>query len=62
MSRKAFHQLLKKYIDGKCSDEEKHLIDQWYQLLDDSSLMPVSETEMGNIEERLWNKFIPASV
>ncbi len=56
MSRKAFHQLLKRYVEGKCSDEEKHLIDQWYQLLDDSSLMPVSETEMDAIEERLWNK------
>ncbi len=56
MSRKAFHQLLKKYVDGKCSDAEKHLIDQWYQLLDDHSLMPISEKEMNTIEERLWNK------
>ncbi len=56
MNRKAFHQLLKKYVDGKCSDEEKHLIDQWYQLLDDNSLLPVNEKEMNEIEERLWKK------
>ncbi|HEY2726809.1 MAG TPA: FecR family protein [Parafilimonas sp.] len=56
MSRKAFHQLLKRYVDGKCSDEEKRLIDYWYQLLDDNSLMPISEQQMNNIEERLWNK------
>ena len=56
MNRKAFHQLLKKYVDGKCTDEEKHLIDQWYQLLDDSSLLPINEEEMNGIEERLWKK------
>ncbi len=56
MNRKAFHQLLKKYVDGKCTDEEKHLIDQWYQLLDDSSLLPVNEEEMNGIEEKLWKK------
>ncbi len=56
MNRKAFHQLLKKYVDGNCTDEEKHLIDQWYQLLDDSSLLPISEEEMNGIEERLWKK------
>jgi transmembrane sensor len=56
MSRKAFHQLLKKYVDGKCSAEEKQLIDQWYKLLDDNSLLPVTEQEMHGIEERLWKK------
>ncbi len=56
MNRKAFHQLLKKYVDGKCSDEEKHLIDHWYQLLDDNALMPISEQQINNIEEKLWNK------
>jgi len=56
MNRRAFHQLLKKYVDGKCTDEEKHLIDQWYQLLDDSSLLPINEEEMNGIEEKLWKK------
>ncbi|MEP6684092.1 MAG: FecR family protein [Parafilimonas sp.] len=56
MNRQAFHQLLKKYVDGKCSSEEKQLIDQWYQLLDDHSLLPVTEAEMNGIEERLWKK------
>lgn len=56
MNRKAFHQLLKKYVDGRCSDEEKHLIDQWYQLLDDNALLPISEKEINGIEERLWKK------
>ena len=56
MNRQAFHQLLKKYVDGKCSAEEKQLIDQWYQLLDDHSLLPVTEADMNHIEERLWNK------
>ncbi len=56
MNRKAFHRLLKKYVDGKCSNEEKSLIDQWYKLLDDSSLAPISQKEMNGIEERLWKK------
>ena len=36
--------------------KKKHLIDQWYQLLDDSSLLPISEKEMNGIEEKLWKK------
>ncbi|MEP6464966.1 MAG: FecR family protein [Parafilimonas sp.] len=56
MNRQAFHQLLKRYVDGKCSAEEKQLIDKWYQLLDDHSLLPVTEAEMNGIEEKLWKK------
>jgi len=42
MNRQAFHQLIKKYVDGECSAEEKQLIDQWYQLLDDHAVLPVT--------------------
>jgi ferric-dicitrate binding protein FerR (iron transport regulator) len=55
MNWKAFNQLLKKYVEGKCTDREKEYIDQWYQLLRDEDSL-VNNTELKNIDERLWNK------
>ncbi len=31
-SRKAFGKLLQKYLEGKCSESEKALVEQWYEL------------------------------
>jgi transmembrane sensor len=56
MNRKAFHQLLQRYIDGKCSVEEKRLIDQWYELLDGEDEFEFKDEEIEEIEERLWKK------
>ena len=40
MDRKAFHLLLKRYLDGTSSEAEHRLVDHWYELLDDE--MPVA--------------------
>jgi transmembrane sensor len=55
MDRKAFHLLLKRYLDGSCSSEERRIIDQWYDLLDYEQSDPLTETEITEIENRLWN-------
>jgi transmembrane sensor len=56
MDRKAFHLLLKRYLDGSCSPEERRIIDQWYDLLDHEQSDPLTEIEISEIENRLWNK------
>jgi len=53
MDKKAFHSLLKRYLDGKCTEEEKSIIDRWYDLLDDDAQAPGDESEL---EDRLWNR------
>lgn len=55
MNRKAFRQLLKRYLDNSCTDEEKRIIDQWYELLDNDH-RPLSNEEITEVENRLWNK------
>ena len=58
MDRNAFHGLLKKYLDGKCAEEEKAIIDKWYDLLDDADVLAPAgdDQELEDLEDRLWNK------
>jgi len=58
MDRKAFHSLLKKYLDRKCTQEEKIIIDRWYDLLDEPNvpMAASADVQLGTLEDRLWNK------
>ena len=55
MHRKAFRQLLRRYLDNSCTDEERRIIDQWYELLDNEQA-PLSNEEVTEVEKRLWHK------
>ena len=55
MNRKAFRQLLKKYVDDSCSEKEKRIVDQWYELLENGHSVP-SGGEITELESRLWEK------
>jgi transmembrane sensor len=55
MDRKAFRLLLKKYLENSCTEEERRIIDQWYDLLDNEH-QPLSPEERASVEDRLWNK------
>lgn len=55
MNRKAFRQLLKRYLDNSCSDEERRIVDQWYELLDNGN-HALSGSELNEVEGRLWEK------
>jgi hypothetical protein len=33
MNRKAFYDLLTRYVKGDCTKDEQQLVEQWYQLL-----------------------------
>jgi transmembrane sensor len=60
MNHKAFRQLLKRYLDNSCTDDERKIIDQWYELLDNENVN-ISDREMDEVESRLWNKLQAAS-
>lgn len=54
MDRHAFHKLLKRYAEGTCSKAEKEWIDQWYEWLDDESMLPPDHALDKEMEDRLW--------
>ncbi|NII23540.1 FecR family protein [Pseudoflavitalea sp. X16] len=54
MNRRAFYHLLQRYSDGTCTDEEKKLVEQWYELLDDDHEPAISEHEIKATVEQLW--------
>jgi transmembrane sensor len=56
MSRKTFHSLLQRYLNGNCTEEEKLIVEQWYQMHDDEELPEIKKTELNIIEERIWSK------
>jgi ferric-dicitrate binding protein FerR (iron transport regulator) len=56
MNRKAFHQLLERYLDGSCSEEECRIVDQWYDLLEEDQPDSLMETNLLKMEDRLWNR------
>jgi transmembrane sensor len=53
MDRKEFHEILRRYMAGNTTDEEKNLIDQWYELLDDENLPELSAAELAGIRSRI---------
>ncbi len=56
MQRDQFYQLLKNYVEGNCTDQEKAIIEQWYELLDQENFQVPDEDEMNATEMRLWSK------
>ncbi|PPL02443.1 FecR family protein [Parapedobacter indicus] len=57
MGRKSFHQLLQRYLDGRCSPAEEQLVDHWYRLLDDGNeQFGINPSNLHTIEDALWKK------
>jgi transmembrane sensor len=54
MNRTAFRELLVRYVNGTASEEEKAIIDHWYELLYDASLPALQEEELDDIEQEMW--------
>lgn len=55
-SRKAFGKLLQRYLEGNCSESEKHLVEQWYELIDEAPRQNYTESEWEELEYKLWRK------
>ena len=56
MSRKAFHLLLKRYLDGTCSAQERDTVNQWYELLGDEELFSNQTEDLSVAEDRIWQR------
>ncbi|MEO6732576.1 MAG: FecR family protein [Ferruginibacter sp.] len=56
MNRNAFKQLLKRYVAGTANDDEKDLIDHWYELLYNNNISELNDAELETIEQEMWNK------
>jgi transmembrane sensor len=54
MNRKAFYHLLKRYLDGGCTEEERKMVEQWYELLDHDPGM--SAEDVKKTVQSLWPK------
>lgn len=55
MSRKSFSELLQKYSEGKCTPEEKQLVEHWYGLLDNTNSNQIESSDTDALEERMWD-------
>jgi len=56
MSRKAFQDLLERYLKGQCTAEEEKIVHHWYDLLDSEEQVDIDDTGYAELEERLWHK------
>lgn len=56
MSREAFHLLLDRYLEGKCTAEEKRVVEEWYGMLDKQELEEINPREITTIEQKLWDR------
>jgi hypothetical protein len=54
MSQEEFDQLLQKYLNNKCSEEEAQLMSQWYEGMKPNDNPPGDH--LTHIESELWNK------
>ncbi len=61
MSIDAYKELLKKYLQGKCTEEEEGLVEDWYNDLNISS-QKLEDLKIEEIDYRLWNSIKPITV
>lgn len=58
MNRKAFYHLLKRYVENDCTEEERKLVEQWYELLGDEEGVDLAmpPQELKESLQRMWPK------
>lgn len=56
MGRESFHQLLQRYIDGRCTPAEERLVDHWYHLLERDDKYEISTSNLDALEDAMWQK------
>ncbi|MBO9613286.1 MAG: FecR family protein [Dyadobacter sp.] len=54
MNREQFAALLKKYQEGRCTEQEKQLVEHWFALLENENAGEFSEEDLNGVEERVW--------
>lgn len=54
MSERSFRELLKKYLEGRATPEERELVDDWYDMLFDKDRISFTESEMQQLRKSYW--------
>lgn len=54
MQKKNAEELLKKYAEGNCTEEEKTIIENWYPQMPEHDFYP-DEQRMSMVKEEIWN-------
>lgn len=54
MNKQHLHRLLSRYRSGRCTQKEKHLVEQWFALIDTDQTQSLAQ-ENKEIEERIWS-------
>src|SRR5690606_21177437 len=56
MGRESFHQLLQRYLDGRCTPAEERSVDHWYHLLEGDDKHEISASNLDALEDAMWQK------
>jgi len=56
MGRKEFNKILRRYSEGKCTPEEKALVQKWYDAIGRDIQFSLNEERSEKLERELWNK------
>jgi transmembrane sensor len=55
MQQKDFHDILKRYLDGKASPDDEKIIDAWYEAMGKGPHSLLSNEEESDLESRYWS-------
>lgn len=56
MNKQAFNQLLQRYLNGSCTEQERLIVDQWFEAWkEDRPQSTVSDEEWQHITDRMWS-------
>ncbi|MDW8205541.1 MAG: FecR domain-containing protein [Cytophagales bacterium] len=56
MNRQVFNELLQRYLNGSCTEQERLLVDRWFEAWKEDLQQPtLSEAEWQQVAERMWS-------
>lgn len=59
MNKQAFNQLLQRYLNGTCTEQERLMVEQWFEAWkEDRPQSAVSDEEWQHITDRMWSRIM----
>lgn len=62
MNRENIRQLFKKFLLGNASAEERDVVDNWYQSLENKTPVSLTEQDREAAKQEIWEKIVPTLV
>ncbi len=59
MDQAFLHQLLSRYVAGKCTEEECRLVEHWYELVGEPLDINLTDEQWRELEARIWQRLQP---